>query len=176
MIIEKTPPSPPALAGSGSLSRERRQAFKVSQSENVGHFGGMDGTHRLPAPTRGHHRGAERQNPAFPEPPPAFPTSRRPPPTSRDVAVAWRCFDPGMPKRGFAALDPEKQKEIARLGGKAAHAQGKAHEFTSEEARVAGKKGGETVSRNSEHMRTIGRMGGRAPRRKRGEDTAPASE
>lgn len=81
-----------------------------------------------------------------------------------------------MPKRGFAALDPEKQKEIARLGGKAAHAQGKAHEFTSEEARVAGKKGGETVSRNSEHMRTIGRMGGRAQRRKRGETSAPAGE
>jgi general stress protein YciG len=81
-----------------------------------------------------------------------------------------------MPKRGFAALDPEKQKEIARLGGKAAHAQGKAHEFTSEEARVAGRKGGEAVSRNSEHMRTIGRMGGRAQRRKRREDTAPAGE
>jgi general stress protein YciG len=92
------------------------------------------------------------------------------------VAHAQECFDRGMPKRGFAALDPEKQKEIARLGGKAAHAQGKAHEFTSEEARVAGKKGGEAVSRNSEHMRTIGRMGGRAQRRKRREDTAPAGE
>jgi len=34
---------------------------------------------------------------------------------------------PSMSKRGFAALDPEKQREIARLGGKAAHAQGKAH-------------------------------------------------
>jgi general stress protein YciG len=78
-----------------------------------------------------------------------------------------------MPKRGFAALDPEKQKEIARLGGKAAHAQGKAHEFTSEEAREAGKKGGEVVSRNSEHMRAIGRMGGRAQRRKRDTDDGP---
>jgi general stress protein YciG len=78
-----------------------------------------------------------------------------------------------MAKRGFAALDPEKQKEIARLGGKAAHAQGKAHEFTSEEARAAGKKGGEVVSRNSDHMRAIGRMGGRAQRRKRGSDEMP---
>jgi general stress protein YciG len=80
----------------------------------------------------------------------------------------------GMSKRGFAALDPEKQREIARLGGKAAHAQGKAHEFTSEEARAAGKKGGEAVSKDSEHMRAIGRMGGRAPRRKRNGDAPDA--
>jgi general stress protein YciG len=83
---------------------------------------------------------------------------------------------PGMSKRGFAALDPEKQKEIARLGGKAAHAQGKAHEFTSEEARAAGKKGGEAVSKDSEHMRSIGRMGGRAPRRKRNGDAPRAGD
>jgi general stress protein YciG len=75
----------------------------------------------------------------------------------------------GMTKRGFAALDPEKQREIARLGGRAAHAQGKAHEFTSEEARVAGRKGGEVVSNDKAHMKEIGRMGGRAKRRKRGE-------
>jgi general stress protein YciG len=73
----------------------------------------------------------------------------------------------GMAKRGFAALDPEKQREIARLGGRAAHAQGKAHEFTSEEAKVAGRKGGEIVSSDKDHMREIGRMGGRAKRRKR---------
>lgn len=72
-----------------------------------------------------------------------------------------------MAKRGFAALDPEKQREIARLGGRAAHAQGKAHEFTSEEAKVAGRKGGEIVSSDKDHMREIGRMGGRAKRRKR---------
>jgi general stress protein YciG len=74
-----------------------------------------------------------------------------------------------MSKRGFAALDPDKQREIARLGGRAAHAQGKAHEFTSEEARVAGRKGGEVVSNDKEHMKEIGRMGGRAKRRKRSE-------
>lgn len=48
-----------------------------------------------------------------------------------------------MPEeRGFASMDPEKQKEIARKGGKAAHQKGTAHEFTSEEARQAGRKGG----------------------------------
>jgi uncharacterized protein len=69
-------------------------------------------------------------------------------------------------KRGFAALSSDKQREIARLGGRAAHAQGSAHEFTSEEAREAGRKGGEAVSKDSEHMREIGRLGGKARRRK----------
>ena len=40
--------------------------------------------------------------------------------------------------RGFASMDPERQREIASEGGKAAHASGNAHEFTSEEARTAG--------------------------------------
>lgn len=44
--------------------------------------------------------------------------------------------------RGFAKMDPTKQKEIASLGGKAAHAKGTAHEWDSEAARVAGRKGG----------------------------------
>ena len=44
--------------------------------------------------------------------------------------------------RGFAAMDAEKQKEIARKGGRAAHEQGVAHEWSSQEARDAGKKGG----------------------------------
>jgi uncharacterized protein len=63
-------------------------------------------------------------------------------------------------RRGFASMDPDKQKEIASKGGRAAHAKGTAHEFTSEEARVAGRKGGVSVSRNREHMATIGRKGG----------------
>ena len=46
-------------------------------------------------------------------------------------------------KRGFASMDPEKQREIASRGGRAAHAKGTAHRFTPEEARVAGRKGGE---------------------------------
>ncbi|MEO6069798.1 MAG: KGG domain-containing protein [Chitinophagaceae bacterium] len=45
--------------------------------------------------------------------------------------------------RGFAAMDPQKQKDIARQGGKAAHLQGVAHRWTSEEAKKAGKKGGQ---------------------------------
>lgn len=65
-------------------------------------------------------------------------------------------------KRGFAAMSPEKQKSIASQGGKAAHAAGTAHEFTSEEAREAGKKGGESVSKDREHMAEIGRKGGQA--------------
>jgi hypothetical protein len=44
--------------------------------------------------------------------------------------------------RGFASMDRQKQREIASKGGKAAHAKGTAHEWTSEEAREAGRKGG----------------------------------
>lgn len=63
-------------------------------------------------------------------------------------------------KRGFASMDAAKQREIASKGGKAAHAKGTAHEFTSDEARVAGRKGGEAVSRDRAHMSAIGREGG----------------
>lgn len=63
-------------------------------------------------------------------------------------------------KRGFAAMDASKQREIASKGGKAAHEKGTAHEFTPEEAREAGRKGGEAVSQNREHMAAIGRKGG----------------
>jgi len=58
-------------------------------------------------------------------------------------------------------MDPEKQRMIASKGGKAAHAKGTAHEFTPEEAREAGRKGGMVVSQNREHMATIGREGGK---------------
>ncbi|GAA4333023.1 KGG domain-containing protein [Flaviaesturariibacter amylovorans] len=44
--------------------------------------------------------------------------------------------------RGFAAMSPERQREIASKGGRAAHEQGVAHQWTSEEAREAGRKGG----------------------------------
>ena len=44
----------------------------------------------------------------------------------------------GTKNRGFASMDPERQREIASQGGKAAHQKGTAHEFTSEEARRAG--------------------------------------
>lgn len=67
---------------------------------------------------------------------------------------------PQKSKRGFASMDPQKQKEIASRGGKAAHAKGTAHEFTTEEARDAGRKGGLIVSRDRAHMVAIGREGG----------------
>ena len=49
-------------------------------------------------------------------------------------------------RRGFALMSPERQREIARLGGRAAHARGAAHEWTPAAARTAGRKGG-TISR-----------------------------
>jgi len=64
--------------------------------------------------------------------------------------------------RGFASMDEDRQREIAAEGGRAAHEQGTAHEFDSKEAREAGKKGGETVSQDREHMAEIGRRGGEA--------------
>ena len=51
--------------------------------------------------------------------------------------------------RGFASMDVEKQRSIASLGGRAAHRLGTAHEFSSEEAREAGRKGGEASHRGS---------------------------
>lgn len=66
----------------------------------------------------------------------------------------------GKSNRGFASMDAEKQRAIASKGGQAAHERGTAHEFTSEEARAAGRKGGEAVSQNRAHMAEIGRRGG----------------
>lgn len=54
----------------------------------------------------------------------------------------------GTENRGFASMPEEQVKEIASLGGKAAHEKGTAHEFTSEEAREAGKKGGQASGGN----------------------------
>ena len=48
----------------------------------------------------------------------------------------------GTSRRGFASMSPEKQRAIASKGGKAAHEKGTAHKFSSEEARIAGRKGG----------------------------------
>src|SRR6476620_2057793 len=53
-------------------------------------------------------------------------------------------------RRGFASMDPDKQRTIASKGGQAAHQKGTAHEFTSEEAREAGRKGGLRAHRNGE--------------------------
>ena len=62
--------------------------------------------------------------------------------------------------RGFAGMSDQRQRQIAAAGGRAAHKQGTAHEFSAAEARKAGQKGGEAVSRNRRHMAEIGRRGG----------------
>jgi uncharacterized protein len=69
--------------------------------------------------------------------------------------------------RGFAAMDAARQREIASLGGRAAHQQGKAHEFTSEEARAAGRRSHETGNAHEftpEEARAAGRKGGERSR------------
>lgn len=73
----------------------------------------------------------------------------------------------GNSNRGFASMDEQKQREIAAKGGREAHRQGKAHEFTSEEAREAGRKGGQQAHArgtahefDSEQAREAGRKGG----------------
>ena len=57
-------------------------------------------------------------------------------------------------------MDPTRQREIASKGGRAAHEKGTAHEWSSNEAREAGRKGGVTVSKDRAHMAAIGREGG----------------
>ncbi len=66
----------------------------------------------------------------------------------------------GKSRRGFASMDPMRQREIASKGGRAAHEKGTAHEWSANEARAAGRKGGVTVSRDRDHMAAIGREGG----------------
>src|SRR6186713_406355 len=65
----------------------------------------------------------------------------------------WReaCMAKQKQSRGFASMDPEKQREIARLGGKAGHRLGRAHTWTSEEARKAGQKGGAATVKAKEN-------------------------
>ena len=70
-------------------------------------------------------------------------------------------------KRGFASMSPEKQREIASKGGIAAHEQGRAHEFTPQEAQIAGRRGGKAVSADRGHMSKIGRLGGQSHARNR---------
>jgi uncharacterized protein len=79
-------------------------------------------------------------------------------------------------RRGFAAMDQEKQRAIASKGGRAAHQKGTAHQFTADEARAAGRKGGERVSQNRLHMSAIGRRGGEAVSRDRAHMSAIGRE
>ena len=64
--------------------------------------------------------------------------------------------------RGFASMDRNKQREIASKGGKAAHQKGTAHEWTSEEAREAGRKGGMASHRRKQQQQQGGAMEGGA--------------
>ena len=64
----------------------------------------------------------------------------------------------GKSNRGFASMDPQRQREIASEGGRAAHEKGTAHEFTSEEAREAGRKGG--MARSANRRNAMGQSGG----------------
>lgn len=62
----------------------------------------------------------------------------------------------GKSNRGFASMDPQRQREIASEGGRAAHEKGTAHEFTSEEAREAGRKGGQARSQANRNKNSEG--------------------
>jgi general stress protein YciG len=59
-------------------------------------------------------------------------------------------------KRGFASMNPEQQRAIASRGGRAAHQQGVAHEWNSDEAKQAGKKGGQTSGQKRKSVRIDG--------------------
>lgn len=69
-------------------------------------------------------------------------------------------------------MSADKQRKIASKGGKAAHEQGRAHQFTPEEAKAAGAKGGQTISRDREHMARIGARGGAARAKRKREEAA----
>ena len=62
--------------------------------------------------------------------------------------------------RGFASMDRGKQRDIASKGGKAAHQKGTAHEWTSEEAREAGRKGGMASHRRKQEQQQTPDAGG----------------
>jgi general stress protein YciG len=78
--------------------------------------------------------------------------------------------------RGFASMDRSKQRDIASKGGKAAHQKGTAHEWTSEEAREAGRKGGMASHRRKQEQQQQTPDGGAAggnSEEMRGNDNTP---
>lgn len=78
-----------------------------------------------------------------------------------DETIAEAKDDPEpQKKRGFAAMSPERRREIASMGGKRAQHIGVAHVFTDDELRRGGQRGGAVSSQDREHMREIGRKGG----------------
>jgi len=78
--------------------------------------------------------------------------------TKKEETVAETPAPAPKKRRGFAVMDPKRVSEIASKGGKAAHAAGTAHEFSREEAREAGRKGGYAT-----HARRKARSGEGAP-------------
>ena len=62
--------------------------------------------------------------------------------------------------RGFASMERSRQREIASKGGRAAHQKGSAHEWTSDEARAAGRKGGMASHRRKEESQGVTASGG----------------
>lgn len=86
-------------------------------------------------------------------------------PVPPDVEERIRATIEAMPvrqnaPRGFASLDDELRKAMAKMGGKRAHELGHAHRFTAETARQAGLLGGKSVAMDAEHMWKIGQRGG----------------
>lgn len=97
--------------------------MSIEQSE-------MDG------PGEGSENSASTPTIGSPQPPP--PTE----PPATEAPQAQTTEEKPRRRRGFAAMDPKLVSELATRGGKAAHRAGTAHEFSSEEARIAGRKGG----------------------------------
>ncbi|MBS1957012.1 MAG: stress protein [Cyanobacteria bacterium SZAS-4] len=62
--------------------------------------------------------------------------------------MSYETDKPKKSNRGFASMNKDEQRQIASMGGKAAHARGTAHEFTSAEAAEAGRKGGQSRGRS----------------------------
>ena len=106
---------------------------------------------------------------------PASSPSEPPQSEERRMSKSDRPPRSGTEHRGFAAMDENKQRQIASKGGKAAHEKGTAHEFTPDEARAAGRKGGERVSADRHHMSRIGRMGGKSSAGRRQAVRQPSS-
>jgi general stress protein YciG len=75
--------------------------------------------------------------------------------------------------RGFASMDRSKQRDIASKGGKAAHQKGTAHEWTSEEAREAGRKGGMASHRRKQEQQQQTPGGGSSSDENSGGDPNP---
>jgi len=103
----------------------------------------------------------------------ATPEAPSAPAPEKDEATSLENSEKPRRARGFAAMDRTRQKEIARKGGRAAHARGTAHRFDTDEAREAGRKGGAAVSRDRNHMAEIGRAGGLARQRRPSSEPGP---